>query len=315
MIYEFALDPELVARWGDSREWAFFREAFAWETGRVGSVYPRKWENHAIRAFFHANPFSDKDSPLFRSFEARLRTLAERGIKRESSHPELSSWLEKAEAEHHERPFHGILSLGNPRKSPSVMTLDEVYHDPPPDRWVSPPCPTPARNSQELAEAVAPLLRRCRQAVFVDPHLNPVEPRFRNVLRAMLLVLCSSRCIERHAEVEILVSEGKVGGPVVRQRFEKWLPEAIPSGISITVSVLKERNDGEKLHNRYLLTDIGGVSFGVGLDEMDKGAQGQTDDLCRLSFEQWRKRWGQYVSARHSTFDSDVEPFKIASMS
>ena len=37
---------------------------------------------------------------------------------------------------------------------------------------------------------------------------------------------------------------------------------------------LKQKQDGEKLHNRYILTDLGGVTFGTGLDE---GKKGETD--------------------------------------
>jgi hypothetical protein len=57
---------------------------------------------------------------------------------------------------------------------------------------------------------------------------------------------------------------------------------------------LRERQpDGEKLHNRYLLTNLGGVSVGIGLDE---GPGTQFDDLNVLTREQYEKRWKQYCS-------------------
>jgi hypothetical protein len=78
------------------------------------------------------------------------------------------------------------------------------------------------------------------------------------------------------------------------------------------VTVLKERECGEKIHNRYVLTTLAGVAFGTGLDAADgEAGKVQSDDLCRLSSEQLKKRWGQYKSARGSYFDIAAGPFEV----
>ena len=41
MIYEFALEPELVARWHDRNEYLFFDEKFGLRARRVVAAYPR----------------------------------------------------------------------------------------------------------------------------------------------------------------------------------------------------------------------------------------------------------------------------------
>ena len=56
---------------------------------------------------------------------------------------------------------------------------------------------------------------------------------------------------------------------------------------------LRERDGGERLHNRYILTDLGGVIFGVGLDEGDEGSM---DDIHLLARTQYDERWRQYGS-------------------
>ena len=56
---------------------------------------------------------------------------------------------------------------------------------------------------------------------------------------------------------------------------------------------LRERSGQEKLHNRYILTELGGVSLGVGLDE---GQDGATDDLVLLDRGVYYERWKQYAS-------------------
>ena len=60
--------------------------------------------------------------------------------------------------------------------------------------------------------------------------------------------------------------------------FEEKLPEFVPAGRSLSV-VLWEENDGRRLHNRYVLTERGGILVGTGLDAQGSGE----DDLCLLS--------------------------------
>jgi hypothetical protein len=66
--------------------------------------------------------------------------------------------------------------------------------------------------------------------------------------------------------------------------------------VRLRVIQWRENQKGEKLHNRFILTDIGGVSFGVGLDDSD-GADGQTDDIQLLNEETYNLRFAQYAGS------------------
>ena len=85
------------------------------------------------------------------------------------------------------------------------------------------------------------------------------------------------------------------------------LPSILPAGVLLTVYRWKNREGGEKLHNRYILADIGGVSFNTGLDE---GAPGTTDDVSRLGYHTYAKRWDDYAGPNFA-FDRDGEPFSV----
>lgn len=319
MIYEFALDPELVARWHDPKEWAIFREGFAPETGRVGSAYPRKpkWRKAIVKAFHTAMPNANEDSQSRRRLEVLLDRLAERMVERESSHPELPNWLDRALAEHRERPFHGILSLGGNNSSPEVITPDMLFSEQPPTAWAVPPNPTPPRTPQGLAQAVAPLLTRCGEVVFVDPWFDPSPlsgQRYLDSLKAMFAVMWGDKRCGSAPEAQLVTAEGgKRGGPGLLAQCQRELPSIIPKGQRLLVTVLRQRAAGEKTHNRYILTKLAGVTFGVGLDAAKPEDHASTDDLCRLSSEQLIKRWGQYVSARTSWFDVAAGPLEILS--
>ena len=54
---------------------------------------------------------------------------------------------------------------------------------------------------------------------------------------------------------------------------------------------------GQGLHNRYILTDVGGVQFFTGLDEGDPGT---TDDISLLGADAYRERLENYVGPAHA---------------
>ena len=71
---------------------------------------------------------------------------------------------------------------------------------------------------------------------------------------------------------------------------------------------LSEKQGGERLHNRYILTDLGGVTFGIGLDE---GADGGTDDLALMGRGQYELRWSQYVGNPPAGFEQEGMPVEV----
>jgi hypothetical protein len=84
-----------------------------------------------------------------------------------------------------------------------------------------------------------------------------------------------------------------LGAEYFRTECEQRLPSIVPEGIQVHIVRWREKDAGEKLHNRYILTDIGGVSFGVGLDD---SADGETDEVTLLEDKTYRFRRAQYMS-------------------
>ena len=323
MISEYALDPALVARWHDPREWALFREGFADGTGRLGSSFPRanakKWRQQAMRTFRELVPKATNESRAWRRFDALLEGLSERMVERAPCDAADGAWLARAIDEHKKRPFHGILSA-QPAPGVTDVITPEMLFDDPPMAWRVPPCPPVPRTAEDFARTLEPVLTRCREAVFVDPHFNPEKRRFTEPLRSMLAVLWGpSRCIDA-PEAQLVISEGE--GDRKRDPDPIWLmglcrnklPAILPAGRRLTVTVLRQREGGQKIHNRYVLTKFFGASFGTGLDAADPDQAGQTEDICRLSREQLLERWGQYVSGRVSHFDLAAGPEVIAAV-
>jgi hypothetical protein len=319
MISEYALDPELVARWHDPREWAFFREAFADGTGRFGSTFPRqnvkKWRQAVLSTFRQCFPTETPQSRAWQRMDALLERLSERMVEREPGDAPDGRWLDRAVAEHRRRPFQGILSSVPATGVAEVLTPEMLFDDRPTVSWAAPRCPPVPRTAADFADVLRPLLLRCREVVFVDPWFDPNKPEFTDPLRTMLEVLWGPGRGVDAPSAQLVIAEGGNQG----KRDARWLvdvcskrlPRILPAGRCLTVTVLRQRPGGQKIHNRYVLTIFCGVSFGTGLDAAGDEGSGQTDDLCRLTREQLDARWGQYVSARGSWFEEAAGPAVI----
>jgi hypothetical protein len=290
MIYEYALDPELVATWAvDRSAGRYFIEKFGLGQPRIVSRYPKRWQALVWNAFK-----SDNDVERARLTEL-LQRLGEAMVKRRDGiwDPD-QSWLTNAQNEHRRIPFCALLARANPEAHPQVLIADEL--DDGTAGWAAPRGRATSRSAPSLAAAVGAMLRVAEVIILVDPHFGPHRPRYVRSLQAFLQASLERRPGAPPSRVEVLCSEDvKSNGTAeyfageCRQR----LPRCIPAGLRLRVCRLRQRPAGERLHNRYILTDLGGVVFGVGLDEGDAG---DTDDINLLDRSQYEERWRQYAN-------------------
>jgi len=301
MIHEYALEPELVATWGNRHESRYFVEKFGLGQPRIVSRYPRRWTKLVWQAFQ-----SDNDLERTRMVEL-LRRLAEQMVhRRDTLWDPGRTWSENARTEHERVPFHAIVARENPDGHPRILIGTELDATTP--LWAVPRAVTIARRGAEMAAAVSAMLRIAEIVVFVDPYFGPERLRHRRTLEAFLGAVIQGRSVDGPGRLEVHTSIGNTG---TRGFFEAEcqgrLPRCIPAGVRVRIVRLEERPRGEHLHNRYILTDLGGVLFGAGLDEGDDGA---TDDLHLLDRAQYDERWQQYASAAPA-FDRPEPPIEI----
>lgn len=301
MIHEYALEPELVATWGNRQDYRYFFEKFGLGQPRIASRYPKKWKRLVFEAFHGTDDVEKK------RVEELVQRLAERMVHRRDAlwDPERT-WSENARTEHGRVPFHAIVARENLGGHPRVLIGTELDDTTP--LWAVPRAVTIARRAAEMAAAVAAMLRIAEIVVFVDPYFGPERLRHRRTLEAFLGAVIKGRSVDGPGRLELHTSIDNTGA---RGFFEAEcqgrLPRCIPAGVRVRIVRLEERPRGEHLHNRYILTDLGGVLFGAGLDEGDDGA---TDDLHLLDRAQYDERWQQYASAAPA-FDQPEAPIDI----
>lgn len=278
MVHEIALEPELVATWKSREAQAHVRESMGVGNPRVVGGYPTiaAWRQAVLDA---VGPLE----PLARArFEAFVQQVSISSTYRKGTKfDEGAAWDTNAVTEHGRIPFDGIICR---RKTANETNGEEVIWD-----NIAPWCLergySVSRRATEYARVLAPMVRKAWSITLVDPYFTPAEERFVAPLEAILAEAMTRRSPEGpNVKVALLTKNDAVA-----VQFQQ-LARRLPQGLRLKVIRYDERD--EKDHNRYVLTELGGVSFGTGLDQ---GSPRHTDDLLLLAPALLALRTRQYV--------------------
>jgi hypothetical protein len=287
VLYEYAVEPDLASTWHDRKEGRYFLDSFGQERGRVLSRYPKHW----TRLVWEAS--RDLGEVGRKRMEEVLAQLSQAMVARGAVYDGTRTWLENARAEHTRSPFRAVLVRAKTGALRDAIAADALETDP---LWAVPMAMAVPRKPAALAAAISPMLRLASEMVFVDPHFTPTKRRYIHTMRAFLQAAFDERPGPDPTRVEIHHANDGVDAEYFEAECKKQLHDIVPEGFCVRIVRWRQREGGERLHNRYILTDIGGVQFGIGLDAPD-GEEGQMEDLNRLGREQRALRWAQYAGA------------------
>jgi hypothetical protein len=242
-----------------------------------------------------------------KNIEVLLRHLRESGTRRTGRLLDGEQWLDAANREHDQFPFGGILVRSSPAATAHVVGVDRLGEEECPT-W-SPPAPPVVRDGKELAKALAPLLRCAAKVRFVDPYFDPDDPSFFEPMAEYLLVAQRRRNVaDLQIQLHFTIHPDEVRreselhhrqlteGEVARNKLaacERRLGPLLRAGVGIRAFAWRQGSGGFEMHNRYVLSEVGGVAVQTGLDQHIRGKR-QTDDLTILSKEQHETRWAEF---------------------
>jgi hypothetical protein len=288
MFYEYALDPAVLKDYPTVR---YYVDLSGWYTGRFISQYPSDWRKRVYKGLRCGD--IEKAKITFKLQKIKGKMIPRPG----APYDDKSPWLENAIKEHSRvglPPFRLIIADQNSNSHNDVTMASDLDEDTE-ERWRTSDPPT-ERDAAAYAAILDLPLKCANEVIFVDPYFNVSDPGFLNVFVELLKkIFCNSR---RQAvpNVGVHVKNRWIGKMPISDHLRKNLWKYIPPGHVVRVWVWDEVADsGEKLHNRYILTNRGGVSFGIGLQENDSEGGGGSDDLARLREDQYRKRWQDYM--------------------
>lgn len=301
MIREFAIDPEALDTWERFR---YVIEKFGVEHGRVISHFPKAWQRLVYEA---AKDCSDTDR---KRIEIRLQELLRRRRRflwSFSRHYDPDrTWIVNAVEQHGAQAFYSIICRTSVANCETVVAVadstDESFAV---ERDLVVP-----RSASALAAAIGPLLAQSRELIFVDPHFNPSVARWRHTLAAFLIAATTGGQSITRCEYHLKQSDGLLSDfPAFEQECLGKLPMIVPQGLTLTLRRWKQMEDlsgrrGEKLHPRYILTDLGGVRVECGLDQ---GPDGETTDVSLLSDRIWALRRENYLGDPPAFSHADLD--------
>ncbi len=261
MIHEYAIEPALAVAWATHRnEFEYYYEKFGLGQPKIMSEFPKfkNWRKQFKRAAAGAQDFELQRITAFFSL------LTEKRIHRDGfSYDGTISWLENAETENERCQFQAILASENPRQYGNVLTQGAIKTHP---LWKINEQDFCPRIAQKMAQLVSAMLSNCLEVHFIDPHFGPENTRHLRPLKAFLKEMADNRRGRPQGCIEIHTSD-KADADFFKDHCQEKLPNIVPSGYRVKLKRWIQRPGGVKLHERFILTNIGGVKVGPGLDD------------------------------------------------
>lgn len=293
MYFEYAIDPAALNNWERVR---YFLDALGPWKGRLIAKYPKNW----LRRVYESLNCPDVEKSRV---EVRLRALDKRVFSSRSNAVFNGdrTWIDNALEEHGKRPFRAVVA-SSPSAQGFVLDASEVDESHP--LWHVEQGQVLSRDPAVFADAVSLLLSVSSRVVFVDPYFKSSDHEKR---QAVIALLQATPILT----IEIVASNAALDHTEAHRSAASVLPRWLPAGRSVVLSCRQQKGNGPRLHNRYLLTDVGGVQFG---DSIEAGALGETDRVSILGDGEHKRLWQEYTGSPlcHDEFGS---PLKVTGAS
>lgn len=280
MIKEFAVEPAAIV--SSYRDFSYILEKCGLPQGRVIAQFPSTWK----RSVYEAAQAVHAGSVELTRITERLQRLPKDLLfssGRNGGDPAWS-WIERVRAEHEQRSFDWIVATENPGVSEFVSPkeLDDEHPALIQNRQWSVP-----RTAEAIATACAFHWRSARHVKIIDPYFDPKVGRFSRPFELLLgLPARGALCIDFYRS-------DKFEPDFAIQRFQGLAQKATAKGHRVRLFLRPDRS----MHNRYFLTDLGGITFLTGLDDSDFGASTESDDVMLLERQMRDLHWNEYEDA------------------
>lgn len=274
MFHEYALDPGVLSSWQAVR---YFLDALGPWKGRLLAEYPRRWKKMVYEGL------SCPDVEKHRIIE-RLRLLDARVFSPRQNGPYdgLQTWRDNAVREHARAPFRAVIV---PSDAKGVfLEADQVTEEH--LLWRVEPGRDVAREPVALVQALDLLLKASNHIAIIDPFFRADQSD-----KLMPLVHLCRAVAGRQVVIDVHASDAQLAHHEFERLARRALPANLPAGISVTLRSWKERPGGKRFHNRYLITNVGGVQFG---DSIEAGDRGHSDRLSRLGALERDDHWARF---------------------
>lgn len=277
MSKEFGIDPQAINTFDK-----FFRVIpnFGPKHFRFIRRYPSKWSSKVKKAINNVPPKAK--ARIIEKLIQIDKQLVD-CISTHNGNPIYDgniSWYDNSINYHTINPFDGIIANCTSNYS-FVCNISSFDIDSNPIFDVTSSYKV-RRTPVDMANSAKQLLQQAREIHFVDPHLEKTNQRHIRPLIKFIEVICNRINKIPINKVVYHIGNEISDTKVIINAIDNYILPKLPQGFTLNFV----RWPSEKIHNRFILTDIGGMSFGIGLDDDDFNPnRNQYDDVAPLAIE------------------------------
>lgn len=277
MFKEIAVDPAAVA--ASYMQFNHIIDRFGIPEGRLIAAFPSRWK----RLVYDAANAQLKGHLDLKRIEERLNKLPKTTLlsRERPGQGCAENWLLAAINEHQRLPFDAVVTATEVRAPGFLQPADvSIEH------------PSFAANRQwhvrreavPMADCCSPLWPSSTHIKLVDPHFDASSSRFKRPFLEFI------RRVKPGTTVDVFR-----GDEIGTNRYVDGVQGAL-QGITLSGIVLRLFvRPQQPMHNRFVLTSAGGVSFQIGLDEDTTGGERPEDIVTILQNDVWCREWNTYT--------------------
>jgi hypothetical protein len=258
MISEYAVEPAAIGA-----DWATFKDLidrFGADKGRLISRFPRKWEKKVI----HAAKAAGVPDVRLASIVERLRCGSYKiaDFCRDFDHER--DWIGNALREHEARPFHAIVCSSDAQGCAAALSPDDCADAEP--RFSAPVSQDIVRAPEDIAGVLTALAAAAQEIDLVDPYfdLRATNGDYLAPLTELLARLAAMPVAPKTIRIHFRTHPTRPTPELLARDGERLTRGMIPDGYILELCEWQEIPNGEDFHDRFFLTDIGGLMVGAG---------------------------------------------------
>ena len=298
MISDYGIQPDSIS---EMRYLRYLYDSVGFSKGRLIYELPKAedWLKSARDSSSTAPDYDQKDAEIIFTHLSKIGWS-----KIQSKYDCSKPWIENAKQAFLNGEIRAIVSdISDPDCLP-IDKLSSIY-----PQWLVSSDIRIGRSYAEFQNALDPILKRAKRLKIVDPYFNPLEDRFMQFLR-----LCAHRVgnltrvkIELHVDSRGCRSFGE------QDFLNKWRSATQKSigrrgNIEIYVVVWQEFANNLTIHDRYLLSHIGGVRIPRGVDIV--GGHDKAD-ISILSEKTYNEVYTLYTADGNNPHIRHIGTYKI----
>lgn len=289
MIYEYAVEPSLFTA---EEKACFILESFGRDHGRLVSELKK---DHWVNLVRNAIRTSDNKPIAKHTLKEALKILTKRNkaLYCRQQQVEEGDWLTQINRAHSAWPYQGILLEEYTGSEPQYLVRDILLGAK--ENWQAPTSMTIDRGAVSMVAAVNVLLANARELVLVDrnfrfenQHGSPVG-KYKNVLLAIARFLANKPYGPSVGKLVYHIGDEYYNPTNLETQINSYLRSDLPTGFRLEFAIWPK----QELHARFILTEIGGVTYDPGLDEF-AGTGSRTILVERLSGADHLSEWSKF---------------------